>query len=319
MDLTARFSRLGSRKPENGAIIRENALQEALEDNAGEQDLTNAFPGTPSSGKMQELPKKTRFEVPDFAQQRLVEDDDFAVALSDTIPKSDLNAEELLEGCSVLNSARERFEKNVEARNMLMTIAYARWINRFEAVEGYKSYDCKNMFVFVKAGHLHGRDGRTLLYRSFTDYRRTEKLFDVLYSRILEHPGWRQASLIRRVLEIGPSKLNICGRMLAVGGKGFDEDEWTNLVLHLEPETLPTFEGESVDPWAWGASKLSAFIEAITPEESATTQISGKWAKLFGQLGKLIDEAQNDEQLTLVEQQLRAVLGEIERKKSLPD
>ncbi len=213
----------------------------------------NVPPKTKGSGRTLAL------NVPDFSQLNLAENSDYLNALADTIPPEHLEAEQLFEGCQQINAIRMQFELSVEARKLLMVIALVRWLRQFEAKGGPEYFNCQSMTEFVRSGKISSPDGKPLLLRSWHNYKRIVELFDLSCQEIRKQPALDQDSLTRRLLEIGPSKLNLLGKLEVHLGVS----EFVNIALQLEEKKLPVFEGETVDPHIWSVTRLTSYVESL--------------------------------------------------------
>lgn len=221
--------------------------------------------------------------APDFTRLELVADADFEHAFASTLPPQNLSPSEMLAGCVAIFESQERFELNAEARKLLMVLAEVRWLTAFANREFFKEYGAANITEFVKNGGIRTESGRVLGLRNWYQHKEIATAFESLQQRIRLEAPREQNRLLRRVLEIGPTKLLILNQIQKLKG----EELFHQLVLGLDDGSVAIAAMGSTDPRNASVNEIKGWIDLLRSDEGVPERTTG-WLNSFNKLHEAI-------------------------------
>jgi hypothetical protein len=220
--------------------------------------------------------------APDFTRLELVGDADFEHAFAATLPPQNLEPEQLLSGCIAIFESQERFELNAEARKLLMVLAEVRWLTAFANREYFKEYGAENITEFIKGGNIRTESGRALGLRNWYQHKEIVSTLESLLQRIRQEQDKDQNRLLRRVLELGPTKLLILNQIQKLKGEEFFHQFVLGIGMDDSPLTVAT-----MNPHNSSVNDIKGWLELLRTEDGSPDK-TASWLTSLTRLHEVI-------------------------------
>jgi hypothetical protein len=220
--------------------------------------------------------------APDFTRLELVGDADFEHAFAATLPPQNLGPEQLLSGCIAIFESQERFELNAEARKLLMVLAEVRWLTAFANREYFKEYGAENITEFIKGGNIRTESGRALGLRNWYQHKEIVSTLESLLQRIRQEQDKDQNRLLRRVLELGPTKLLILNQIQKLKGEEFFHQFVLGIGMDDSPLTVAT-----MNPHNSSVNDIKGWLELLRTEDGSPDK-TASWLTSLTRLHEVI-------------------------------